>query len=473
MKVDHVRDYVVQSLGYALNPRSIAVVGASQNPTKVGHKVVEELRDWGYQGELYPVNPKGEPILGLQTYRRLQDIPCDVDLAFISLPALKVEDALHDAVEKGCKVAVVSSSAFKEVGRGDLQDELTVYCREHKLPLIGPNLVGLGNPYRSFNCGFLPYLPLKGPVGMISQSGSNLLAALGTSQREHYGISFFVGLGNKADVDFSEFVAYADQDPNTKCIAMYMEGLDSPEAFEEACSKTHKPVVVLKVGRSQIGAKAAMAHTASENNASTPGFCDQLFRRCGVLRATTWQEFLDMSLALGHYPSGLKGDHVVMITNGGGSGILSCDHFERKGMPLCELREMSPTLVEKMREAMPSFGSPLNPVDISGTATPEMYEKAFTCAMEDPNVHGILGSICPTAVTNVPAITDAAIRVYEAHKDQGKAFIMECQGGQECQEAIIRLRDHGIPAYATAEQAVNGMVALYDYSKILAEKQSR
>ena len=469
MKVDHVRDYVVEKLKYAMNPRSIAVVGASQNPNKVGHKVVEELGKWGYQGQLYPVNPKGEEILGLKTYRRLQDIPGEIDLVFISLPALKVEEALHDAVEKKAKVAVVSSSAFKEVGRGDLQDELTLYCREHELPLIGPNLVGLGNPYENFNCGFLPYLPLKGPVGMISQSGSNLLAALGTSQREHYGISFFVGLGNKADVDFSEFMMYANADPNTKCIAMYMEGLDSPEAFEEACDRVDKPVVILKVGGSKIGVKAAMAHTASENNADMPSFCSQLFARTGVLRATTWQEFLDMSLALGHQPP-LKGDHIVMITNGGGSGLLSCDHFERRGVPLHELKELSPELVENIRKDMPSFGSPLNPVDISGTATPEMYEGAFTHAMEDPNVHAVLGSICPTAVTDVPAVTDAAIRVHEKFKGQGKAFIMECQGGEECQEAIVRLRDHGIPAYATAEQAVNAMVALYEYGQIRAKK---
>ena len=161
-----------------------------------------------------------------------------------------------------------------------------------------------------------------------------------------------------------------------------------------------------------------------------------------------------------------KGDNIVMITNGGGSGLLSCDHFERRGMPMHELNEISPSLSDRIRAYMPMFGSPLNPVDISGTASPIQYKGAFTQAMRDPNVHGIIGSICPTAVTDVDAVTDLVIRIHDTYRHLGKPFIMECQGGNECQEAILKLRDHGIPAYATAEQAVNAMVALYQYGKI-------
>ncbi len=169
----------------------------------------------------------------------------------------------------------------------------------------------------------------------------------------------------------------------------------------------------------------------------------------------------------------LKGDNIVMITNGGGSGLLSCDHFERCGLPLHELAEISPNLAQRIRAYMPMFGSPLNPVDISGTATPIQYKGAFTQAMRDPNVDGILGSICPTAVTDVDAVVDVVIAIHDTYKHLGKPFIMECQGGEECQNAIMKLRDHGIPAYATAEQAVNAMVALHRYAQIRKNKSTQ
>lgn len=469
MKVERAREYVIDNLQYALNPRSIAVVGASRYPTKVGYKVIEELRRWGYKGELYPVNPRSKVVQGLTAYPTVKDIPYEVDLVFVAVPAHIVKSVLEDCVAKKVKIVVIATSAFKEIGRGELQNQLTQYCRDNQLPLIGPNLVGMGSPYLNFNCGFIPYLPIKGPVAMISQSGANLLAALGTSQKDHFGMSFFVGLGNKADVDFCEFVAYAGRDPNTKCLAIYIEGLDSPEAFVDACQHVDKPIVTIKVGGSKIGEKAAFAHTASENAGTTDALYDEIFERAGAIRATTWQQFLDISLALGMQPTP-KGDHIVMITNGGGSGLLSCDHFERCGLPLHELSEISPSLVGRIRAYMPMFGSPLNPVDISGTASPIQYKGAFTQAIRDPNVDGILGSICPTAVTDVPAVTDVVIQIHETYKHLGKPFIMECQGGEECQEAIMKLRDHGIPAYPTAEQAVNAMVALHKYGQI---KKSR
>ncbi|ONI40502.1 acetyl-CoA synthetase [Candidatus Epulonipiscium fishelsonii] len=465
MVISKARDYVVDNLKYALSPRSIAVVGASRYSTKVGYKVIEGLYNWGYQGKIYPVNPRADKVFGLKAYPTVKHIEDDVDLVFVAVPAHIVKSVLEDCVAKKVKIVVIATSAFKEIGRGDLQNQLTQYCRDNELPLIGPNLVGMGSPYLNFNCGFIPYLPIKGPVAMISQSGANLLAALGTSQKDKFGMSFFVGLGNKADVDFCEFIEYANKDEHTKCISLYIEGLDCPEAFLDSCKKVQKPIVTIKVGGSKIGEKAAFAHTASENTGTNDAFYDDLFKEAGVIRATTWQEFLDVSLALGLMPK-LKGDNIVMITNGGGSGLLSCDHFERCGVPLHELKEISEGLSQRIKAYMPMFGSPLNPVDISGTASPTQYKGAFTQAMRDPNVHGLLGSICPTAVTNVPAVTDVAIELWKTYKHLGKPFIMECQGGKECHEAILKLRENGIPAYPTAEQAVNAMIALYKQGQI-------
>lgn len=471
MEVKEAREYVVEKLDYAFKPRTIAVIGASRNEKKVGFKVIQSLRNSGYKGIIYPVNLNATEVGGLKAYRSVKDIPGVVDLAFVALPAVGVFDALKECVAKGVKIAVVSSSGFKEVGNGDLQNEITEYCRENELPLIGPNLVGIGTPYFDFNCGFVPYLPNKGPVALISQSGSNLLAALGSSQIDHFGISMFVGLGNKADVDFCEVIKYADKEPHTKAIAVYIEALDSYEAFKKACLEVDKPITVIKVGASHIGVKAAFAHTASENRGHDNDSYDKLFEESGVIRERTWMEFLDTSLALGSMPP-LEGDNVVMITNGGGAGLLACDQFERLGMPLHELKYISPSLREDIRKYMPAFGSPLNPVDISGTATSDMYGGALKVALEDENVDGVVVSVCPTAVTDVPAITQTVIAVYENYKGRRKPFIMECQGGFECREAIQKLRDKGIPAYATAEQAVNAMVALRRYAEIRSQKAS-
>ncbi len=470
MKIDAPRQYVVDNLKYVLSPRSIAVVGASRYDGKVGYKVIEGLREWGYEGEIYPVNPRADIVHGLKAYKTVLDIPEPVDLVFIAVPAFIVKKVLEQAVEKKAKVAVISTSGFKEIGRQDLQDRLTQYCRKHKLPIVGPNLVGMGNPYRNFNCGFIPYLPIKGTIALISQSGANLMGALGASKTTNLGMSFFVGLGNKADVDFAEFIVYAEQDPNTKCVATYIEGLDSPEAYIKACRSVvpKKPVVALKVGSSNAGVKAAFAHTASENQGLDDAYFDEIMEQAGAIRTNTWQEFLDVALALGLQPE-LKGDNVVLVTNGGGSGILACDHFERKGMPIKELKDISPALSEKIKAYMPMFGSPLNPVDIAGTASPIQYKGALRQAMRDTNVDGVICSICPSAVTDVPAVVDIAIEMYQIYKKQGKPFVMHCQGGAESHDAIMKLRANGIPAYATAEQTVNATVALRKYGKIKAK----
>jgi acetyl-CoA synthetase (ADP-forming) len=470
VKIEAPRPYVIENLKYALNPSAVAVIGASRRPTKVGYKVIEGLIKWGYPGTIYPVNPAADMVQGLKAYRTLIDVPGPVDLVFVALPARAVLEAVEAAAAKKARVVAVASSDFKEAGRGDLQDKLTRFCRDHQLPLIGPNFLGMGSPYFKFNCGFIPYLPVKGPVGLISQSGANLLGALGASLLRHFGMSFFVGLGNKADVDFSEFIVYGGNDPNTHCIAVYIEGLDSPEAFIAACRSVVpvKPVVVIKVGSSKLAKKAAMAHTASENEGLDDSYFDGIFRDACVIRATLWQEFLDISMALAMQPP-LKRDNVVMITNGGGSGILSCEHFARLGMPLHPLTEISTDLAARLRADMPGFGSVLNPVDIAGTATPSAYERAFSLALEDPMVDCVYGSVCPSAITNVPAVADVALKVYEIYKQMGKSFVMECQGGPECNAAIARLRDQGIPAYPTPEQAAAAVVALRKYARILQQ----
>lgn len=469
MRIDTPRKYVVDNLDALFEPDSIAVIGASRNPEKVGNRVIAGLEEWGYQGKIYPVNPRASEIRGLKAYPTVDAIEEPVDLAYITVPANIIKVVLEQCVNKGVRMAVIATSGFKEIGNAELQDNLTNYCRENKLPMVGPNLLGMGNPYLDFNCGFIPYKPNKGPLGLASQSGSNLLAALGVSTTHNLGLSWFVGLGNKADVDFSELILYGLADEHTKAIALYGESLDSPKAFLKAAKEAvpEKPIVLLKTGFSEIGKKAALAHTASENP-KEDDFYDELCAEAGVIRARQWQEFLDIGLALANQKP-LFNDNVVMITNGGGSGLLSSDHFERLGMPMRSLEEISPALEENIKAYMPSFGSVLNPVDISGTATRTQYKGATSIALRDENVSCVYVSICPTAATDVPGITKDLIEIHEANKDSDKSLIVEAQGGKDCQEAIYKLREHGIAAYPTPEQAVNGIVALRKYGKILED----
>ncbi len=307
-------------------------------------------------------------------------------------------------------------------------------------------------------------------MALISQSGANLLGALGASQLRHYGLSFFAGLGNKADIDFSEFLLYAKEDPYTRCVALYMEGMDSPDAFIDACRAVvpGKPVVVIKVGASKQGAKAALRHTASENVGTTDAEFNRIFRMSGAIRLETWQEFLDVSMALG-LPPPLAGDNLVKVTNGGGAGLLSCDQFDRRGMPMKELADISPELGKTLAPHMPSYWSSLNPLDLSGWR-PLAVRSRLPALLRGPERRRVYGSVCPTAVTDVPTITSVAIQAHEKYRHLGKPFVMELQGGHECNEAIIELRDHGIPAYPTAEQAVNSIVALRKYARIREKK---
>ena len=467
MKIDRPREYVIQNLRYAFNPSSIAIVGVSNNPAKVGFQVIHGLRRYRYAGKIFAVNNHEDNVQGFKAYRKLTDIPEPVDLAFIAVRSEKVLPIIREAIEKKVRVIAIAASDFKESGRGDLQDEIANLCRANKIPMLGPNLIGIGNPHFGFNCGFTPFLPEKGGVALISQSGSTTLAALGASQLRHYGLSFFAGIGNKADVDFSEIMLYAKGEPYTRCIALFVEGIDSPDAFIDACREivVEKPVVLIKAGSSAQGAKAAFRHSGAENMGKSNAEFEKIFDMAGAIRFDTWQELLDGSMALSMQPP-LKGDNVVLITNGGGSGILSADHFERRGLPMKDLSEISPTLCDKLSPHMAQYWSGLNPLDLSGMAAPWQYELAFQHCFEDENVSCVMGSVCTTAVTNFSTITSIAITIHEQYRRLGKPFVMEINGGNECNDAIVELRKHGIPTYPTPEQAVNAVMALRQYAKI-------
>jgi acetate---CoA ligase (ADP-forming) subunit alpha len=249
----------------------------------------------------------------------------------VALPAALTPAIVEQCAAKGVRAIAIASGGFREAGKDDLEATVVRSCRAHRIALLGPNLLALGNPYAGFTCGLAPYVPAPGPLAVISQSGANLLAILGASTTGAFGLSFFIGLGNKADVDFSELLEYAGRDSHTRCAAVYMEGLDSEEAFLASCRELvpRKPVLVLKAGTSTLGWSAAMAHTGS-NPGTTDGRTDRLLHQAGAIRVRTLGELMDGRLALSLMPP-LQGDNVVIVTIGGGSGLLMTDEFDRHG----------------------------------------------------------------------------------------------------------------------------------------------
>lgn len=330
------------------------------------------------------------------------------------------------------------------------------------MALLGPNFLTIGNPHANFSCGLAPYEPASGSLAAISQSGANLLAILGASTIGAFGLSFYVGLGNKADVDFSELIEFAGQDTNTRCVALYVEGLDSEDAFVASCRKVapRKPILVLKGGTSTLGWSAAMAHTGS-NPGTVDNRTDRLFHEAGAIRVRTLGELIDGGLALTLMPP-LKGENIVIVTNGGGSGLLMTDEFERRGINLRELRQFSPRLRDRINKLNPRPSSCLNPIDLGGAARAEEYREVVALLLADPDTHGVAVSICPTLLTPVQDIVLELADCYNSGP-KSKPIIVEIQGGADCDAAILGLRRCGIPAYATPERAVAAFNILRRY----------
>jgi len=442
---------------------------ASRYPERVGWNIIKKLRDDGYVGKIYPVNPRAYPytILGEKVYKTMRDVPEPVDMAVIAVPFFLVQSVMKDCVANGAKIGLVITSGFKEVGAAEREEEITHYCRNNNFPFIGPNLLGLGSPHTKLNLGFMPYLPLEGNVAIISQSGANLLAWLGMSCVQRLGLSMFAGLGNMADIGFPEFITYAGEDKNTDVIALYIEGIQSKEEFVKACKQvvSKKPIIAIAAGtESARGKSAAAAHTGSV--AATNEEYDELFEEAGIIRVRTQQEFVDVAIALSMQP--LPKGEWIMITNGGGSGILAMDEFARRGLEPLEVKDF--LQFQMMLYAGP-VGSPLNPIDLTGMAVWEVYKQAIETAISNPEVGGVLVSVCPTSITYAEKIAAIVYELSKKYKGLDKPIIGQFQGGDECDRANTWLKDRGIPSYLNPERAVAAIAALSKYSEIKGKKK--
>ncbi|MEA3326461.1 MAG: acetate--CoA ligase family protein [Chloroflexota bacterium] len=443
-----------------LRPKGIAIIGASTKPGKIGHTVVKNLVESGYEGGIYPVNPSADEILGLKAYKSVLDIPHHVDAATITIPAKYVLDVIKECGEKGIKGLIVITSGFGEVGDTELEKELVRVAHNYGMRILGPNVVGTLSNSDKLNASFAPFLPLNGSASLVSQSGALLIAIDAITYTRHIGFDKLISIGNMSDVNFGDMVSWLNEDENTKCISLYIEGLKDGRRFIEESAKVSKPIVVLKAGVSEHGAAAAASHTGSLAGAHK--IYGAAFKQAGVIEATDLSDLFDCTLALSLEPP-MKGENLLILTNGGGVGVLATDSAEKAGIPL----KFAPDSVQaELKKHMPSFGSAKNPVDLTGMAGNDWYHDTTKFSFSNDWVDGLVVLYCETAMTNPMEIAQSIHKAINETGITDKPVTVSFVGGDRSDKAMQWLVEKGIPAYNAPDLAVKAMGTLHEYAKL-------
>jgi acetyltransferase len=444
------------------NPQSIAVIGASATPGKLGNSVVKNLVESGYMdiGRIYPVNPKGGEILGLKVYRNVSEIGTDVEVAIIVIPAKFVLPVVEECGQKGVKALVIITAGFKEVGHEgqEAENKLLEIAAKFGMIIQGPNCLGIVNTHAPYNASFAAGTPEKGIVAFASQSGALMTGILDWSLMEKIGFSKFVSLGNKADLNEADFVDAFGRDPNTKFILLYIENVVEGNKFMEVCRRTtpKKPIFVVKSGVSSAGARAASSHTGSL--AGSDMAYTVAFKQSGVMRADGMAELFDVANV--YDDMGLPaGNRIAIVTNAGGPGIITTDFVETMGM---QMAKFSNETIEFLRSKLPPAASVYNPIDALGTASPEDYKISIEASLKDPYVDAVLVLLTPQAMTK-PTET-AQVMVDEHLKYPNKPLLGVFMGGNSMVYPRVVLNEAGIPVFDFPGRAVNALAELYKYT---------
>jgi acetate---CoA ligase (ADP-forming) len=450
-----------------LRPKGVAVIGASTTPGKIGHTVVKNLVESGYEGGIYPVNPSAEEILGLKVYKSVLDIPDNVDAAAITIPAKYVLDVVDECGKKGVKGLIVIASGFSEVGKTELEEQLVDKAHSYGMRVLGPNVVGTLSNSDKLNASFAPFLPLEGSASLVSQSGALLIAIDAITYTRRIGFDKLVSIGNMSDVNFADMVSWLNEDENTNCISLYIEGLKDGRRFIDNSAMASKPVVVLKAGVSEHGAAAAASHTGSLAGAAK--LYGAAFKQAGAIQATDLSDLFDCTLALSLEPP-MAGENLLIITNGGGVGVLATDSAERSGVPL----KFAPEEVQKeLKNHMPSFGSAKNPVDLTGMAGTDWYHDSCKFAFAHDWVDGLVILYCETAMTDPMEIAKGIHSAIEETGITDKPVTVSFVGGEKSDEAMQWLVENGIPAYSAPDLAVRAMGVLREYARLEDMKKEK
>ncbi|MBI1923704.1 acetate--CoA ligase family protein [Candidatus Poribacteria bacterium] len=455
---------ILRAMRRIMQPDAVAVIGASPEEGKIGNSVMKNLINGGYQGVIYPIHPRADEVLGVPCYKSVLDIPGEVDIAIFCIPARFVAQVLAEVGQKGIPGAILIPSGFAEVGEEALQLEVVRVAREHNVRLMGPNIYGFYYTPKNLCATFCTPYNEKGKVALSSQSGGVGMAILGFSRSTKMGVSAIVGLGNKSDIDEDDLLTFFEQDDNTEVIAMHMEDLKDGRAFAEVAERVSKkkPVVVLKAGRTAMGARAARSHTGAL--AGDDKIYDAVLRQSGVIRAFSLNDLLEFARGLFILPTP-KGENVLIVTGAGGSGVLLSDACVDNGL---QLMRMPPDLDAAFKQFIPPFGASGNPVDITGGEPPTTYRNAIKLALDDDRVHALILGYWHTIIT--PPMTFATLlsEVVEEGRARGidKPVVASLVGDVEVEDACRHLMEHNILAYPyTTEKPVAVLGAKYRWAR--------
>ncbi len=447
----------ITDLKYLFEPRAVAVVGASANKEKIGHKILANILSSEYKGKVFPINPRGGRILGQKVYPSLLEVPQDVDLVCVAIPAPLVLSVVKDCASKKVQFLSIITSGFSEIGQNELEEKIVNLTRQHNMRILGPNVFGIYSAAAKLNATFGPAKIKPGNVAILTQSGALGIALMGRTETEGIGLSSIVSLGNKADLNESDFLEYFIHDKQTQVVFIYLEGLkDGPRFIRMLKQITKKKsVVILKAGKSKRGALAAASHTASL--AGSNKAYNGISKQCGVIRAESVKDAISRIKYLSHSPLP-AGENTVIITNGGGMGVLATDVCDRHKVKLFNDK---PALKKIFSKVTPHFGSTKNPVDITGQAGVAEYQQALNQAINHPLVHSIICLGCQTAVLDLPKLAPVLEAVFKKAKANFKPIVFSFLGGVEVEAMIKDLKRKNIPIFNDSDEAVSCLGAAY------------
>jgi len=481
-------DSSVKQFETYFNPSSVAVVGATKRINKAGHVIfknfVENKRRGVFKGEIYPINPNEDSILGFECHPTLRDVEGEIELVVVVVPAKIVPDIMKDIVAKKAKATVIISSGFGEIGNHELENQVLAIAKKAGIRILGPNCLGVFDTRTGVDMLFLPETkilmtgdeviatprPRPGDIAIVTQSGAFGVSALDYLAGRQIGISKFVSFGNKCDVTETEMLHYLLYDDETRVILLYVEDIKTGREFIRVATKVtkKKPIVAIKSGRSEAGARAAASHTGAI--AGSDRIYDAVFAQTGILRAKDMEEFFDAGKALVMQPPA-AGINVGVITDAGGPGIMAVDECELKGLTVKRFSEKTMHKFEKLKEEgrLPKFATNLNPVDITGSGTSEMFELATEILFQDPEICGII----MLGLHHTPALQEDFIdRVAKVSSKYHKP-IVACDIGETEMALYTRFRFDKleIPAYSSPEDAARAMNALVRYGLYLKKNE--
>ncbi|HUL40146.1 MAG TPA: acetate--CoA ligase family protein [Methanomassiliicoccales archaeon] len=440
-------------------PDSIAIIGAAREELKVGHIVVKNLLESRYEGKIFPVNPKSEEILGLKCYPSVLDIPDEVQAAVICVPNTFVPKVMEECGEKKVKAAIIITAGFKEIGKegAELEHQVGAIAKRYGIRVLGPNCLGIINTQKKMNATFTKNYPKEGSIGISSQSGAICSTLLDWASEINVGFSKFISVGNKVDMEEADILRYLRDDPATKVIGMYVEGMAHGTQFMEEAEATsrHKPVIALKAGRTSSGAKAASSHTGAIS--SSDRVYDAAMGQTGIIRVHNIEELFDLLLVFSNMPLPSQGGGVAIITNAGGLGVMAADACGDYGLRMASFTNET---VRKLRSYLPEEANFYNPVDVIGDAKADRYEFAMQTVMDDPGVAAVLVLLAPTDLVDISGVAS----MVASYAGRATMPIVSCfAGGEDAQEGIKILRHAGIPNYPSPDRGVRAIGAMMEY----------